>query len=113
MVLTSRSVQVSWNASFLSCVTGYVISYTSYASSGNVNVNDVYQTSYNLTDLEECTEYNITMHVDSARINPDSIRIMITAYTDSTGKYDGKCYNCTTTPSSPPQNITVMEHHSR
>ena len=94
MVLTSSSVQVTWNALYLSCVIGYLISYstsTSYPSSENVFLDDVNRMTYNLTNLEECTEYDIIVHVISdTGTNYDSNRVTITTYADS--KYYIKCH---------------------
>ena len=87
MVLTSHSVQVMWNAFNSSCVTGYVISYStnaSYTSGGNVVVNEFNHTSYTLTNLQEYTEYYITVHVISnIGISDNSNGVTVTTYTDS------------------------------
>ena len=87
MVLTSRSVQVAWNAFHSSCITGYVISYftnASYTSGGNVIVDDVNQTSYTLTNLEEYTEYDIIVSVISnTGMSDNSNGVTVTTYTDS------------------------------
>ena len=87
MVLTPRSVQVTWNAFHSSCITGYFISYfasVSYNSGGNVTVNDANQTSYNLSNLEEYTEYFITVHVISnIGTSNNSNGVTVTTYTDS------------------------------
>ena len=91
MVLTPRSIQVTWNAFYSSCVTGYVISYStnaSYTSNGSVIVNDINQTSYHLTNLEEYTEYDIIVRVISnIGTSNNSNGVAVTTYTDS--KYGG------------------------
>ena len=91
MVLTPRSVEVTWNAFHSSCITGYFISYfanVSYTNGGNITVNNANQTSYTLTNLEEYTEYNIIVHVISnIGISDNSNGVTVTTYTDS--KYGG------------------------
>ena len=91
MVLTPRSVKMTWNTFHSSCITGYLISYStnvSYTSDGNVIVNDTNQTSYTLTNLEEYTEYNIIVRVISnIGISDNSNGVTVTTYTDS--KYGG------------------------
>ena len=91
MVLTSRSVQVTWNTFHSSCITGYLISYStnaSYTSGGNITINVANQTSYTLTNLEEYTEYYITVHVISnIGTSNNSNGVTVTTYTDS--KYGG------------------------
>ena len=91
VVLTPRSVEVTWNAFHSSCITGYIISYStnaSYTSGGNVIVNDANQTSYNLTNLEEYTEYDIIVRVISnIGTSNNSNGVTVTTYTDS--KYSG------------------------
>ena len=92
IVLTSRSVQVAWNSFHSSCVTGYIISYStnaSYTSGGNVIVNATNQTSYTLTNLEEYTEYDIIVRVISnIGTSNNSNGVTVITYTDS--KYSGK-----------------------
>ena len=87
MVLTSRSVEVMWNAFHSSCIAGYIITYftnASYTSGGNVIVNEFNQTSYNLTNLEEYTEYDIIVRVISnIGISDNSNGVTVTTYTDS------------------------------
>ena len=91
MVLTSHCVEVTWNALYSSCITGYLISYSttaSYTSNGNIIFNDANQTSYTLTNLEEYTEYYIIVHVISnIGISNNSNGVTVTTYTDS--KYGG------------------------
>ena len=86
MVLTPRSVQVTWNAFHSSCITGYVISYftnASYTTGGDVIVNDVYETSYTFTNLEEYTEYYITLRaISNIGTSDNSNGVTVTTYTD-------------------------------
>ena len=92
MVLTPRSVQVTWNAFHSSCITGYVISYftnASYTTGGDVIVNDVNQTSYTLTNLEEYTEYYITLRaISNIGTSDNNNGVAVTTYTDC--KYNSK-----------------------
>ena len=85
-MLSSRSVEVMWDAfSTLSGVTGYVISYTttaSYTSGGSVTVNDVSTASYILTNLEEYTNYTITVRATSnSGMSDESDGVLVTTYT--------------------------------
>jgi len=87
-VLTPRSVEVTWNPSSLSGVTGYLISYTttaSYTSGGSVTVNDGSATSGTLTNLEEDTLYTITVQAidNNNRMSVNSNEVSVTTYTDS------------------------------
>ena len=118
MVLTPRNVEITWNA--VTCATGYLISYFSnalYATTHkrSVFVKDFAQTNYTLmlTDLEEHTEYTITVRVISdVGMSDNSNRVTVTTYTDgkhNTYVINWKCYyyyKCTV-PSSPPQNVIV------
>ena len=86
-VLTSRSVEVTWNRSSSSGVTGYLISYTttaSYTSGGSVTVDDISTTSGTLTNLEEDTLYAITVQATASdnmmSINSDEVSVR--TYTD-------------------------------
>ena len=87
MVLTSRSVEVTWNAFHSSCITGYIISYftnASYTSGGNLIVNDANQTSYTITNLEEYTEYHIIVRVISnIGTSNNSNGVTVATYADS------------------------------
>ena len=58
-VLTPYSVKVNWNQT--SDATGYCISYNSTASSSNVTVNDGNATSHTFNNLEQNTQYTITV----------------------------------------------------
>ena len=83
-VITSRSVEVTWNQSSLS---GYIISYTttaSYTSGGNVTVNGGSTTSGTLTNLEEDTLYTITVQATTSdnRTTANSNEVSVRTYTD-------------------------------
>ena len=86
-VLTSRSVEVTWDAFPVSSgVTGYNISYTTtalYTSGGSVMVNDVTTASYTFADFEEYTNYTITVRATSnSGMSENSNEVLITTYTD-------------------------------
>jgi len=85
-VLTPRSVEVTWDPSSLSGVTGYLMSYTttaSYTSGGSVRVNDGSTTSGTLTNLEEDTLYTITVQaIGNGVMSVNSSEVSVTAYTD-------------------------------
>ena len=87
-VVTSRSIQITWEPSSSSDVTGYLISYTttaSYTSGGSVTVNDVTTTSYTLTNLEEYTTYTITVQATSSSgMSDNSNEVSVT--TDTAGR---------------------------
>ena len=85
-MLTSRSVEITWDAfPAFSGVTGYLISYTttaSYTSGGSVMVNDVATASYTLTDLEEYTNYTISVQATSnSGMSENSDEVLVTTYT--------------------------------
>ena len=87
IVLTPRTVEVMWDQSLLTDVTGYLISYTttaSYTSGESVMVDGIDNTSYTLINLEEDTLYAITVQAttDDIRISPYSIVVTITTNTD-------------------------------
>ena len=88
-VVTSRSIQITWELSSSSdvTVTGYLISYTttaSYASGGRVTVNGGSTTSHNITNLEEDTLYTITVQATTSdnRMSAHSNEVSVTTYTD-------------------------------
>ena len=57
-MLTPRNIEVTWDQSLSTDVTGYLISYTttaSYASGGSVMMDGIDNTSYTLTNLDEDT----------------------------------------------------------
>ena len=63
-----RSVEITWTLSSSSEVTGYLISYTtdaSYADDGSVMVRSNSSTSGTLSNLEEGTDYTITVQATS------------------------------------------------
>jgi len=85
-VLTPRSVEVIWDVSSSSGVTGYLISYTttaSYTSGGNVTVSGG-STSGTLTNLEEDTLYTITVQAIGInnRMSVNSNEVSVITYTD-------------------------------
>ena len=87
IVLTPRNVEVTWDQSLFTNVTGYLISYTttaSYTSDGSVMVNGIDNTSHTLTYLEEDTLYAITVQAttDDITISPYSIAVTVTTNTD-------------------------------
>ena len=86
-VLTSRSVEVTWEQSTSSDITGYLISYTtdaSYASDGNVTVIGGDTISHILSDLEENTPYSIAIQaIRNGIISVSSNEVSVTTYTDS------------------------------
>ena len=86
-VLTPRRIEVMWDPSSSSEVTGYLISYTttaSYTSGGSVTVNGRNNTIHILTNLEEGTLYTIAVHaiVSNSRISAKSNEVSVTTYTD-------------------------------
>jgi len=85
-VLTPRSVEVTWNPSSSSGVTGYLISYTttaSYTSGGSVTVSGGNTTSGTLTNLEEDTFYTITLKATSDNgMSVNGTEVSVTTYTD-------------------------------
>ena len=86
-VITSRSIQITWEPSSSSDVTGYLISYTttaSYTSGGNVTVNGDNTTSSTLTNLEEDTLYTITVQATTSdnRMSANSNEVSLITYTD-------------------------------
>ena len=86
-MITSRSVQITWEPSSSSDVTGYLISYTttaSYTSNGSVTVNGGSTTSYTLTNLEEDTLYTITVRATTSdnRTTANSTEVSVRTYTD-------------------------------
>ena len=91
IALTPRSVEVTWNPSLSSEVTGYLISYDTsavYVSSNkrtqSVSVNGRYNTSSNFSNLEEGTLYAITVQATTDDNNRRSINVTaeVTTYTD-------------------------------
>ena len=85
-VLTPRSVEVTWDQSSSSDVTGYLISYTttaSYTSGGSVTVSGRSTTSHTLTNLEEDTLYTITVQATTSDgMSANSNEVSVRTYTD-------------------------------
>ena len=85
IVLTPRSVNVTWNPSPSSNIISYLISYTtaaSYTSGGNVSVEGTTR-SHILSDLEESTLYTITVRaINSSGTSADSNEVSVATYTD-------------------------------
>ena len=86
-VVTSRSIQITWERSSSSDVTGYLISYTttaSYTSGGSVTVDGGSTTSGTLTNLEEDTLYTITVQATTSdnTVSTKSNEVSVTTYTD-------------------------------
>ena len=86
-VVTSRSIQITWESSSSSDVTGYHISYTttaSYTSGGSVTVDGGSTTTYTFTDLEEGTLYTITVQATTSdnRMSVNSNEVSVRTYTD-------------------------------
>ena len=81
-VLTPQSVEVKWDQSY--DVTGYLISYTTTASSSSVTVNGGSTTSFTLTNLEQNTQYIITVQANSNdnRMSVKSNEVSVTTYVD-------------------------------
>ena len=87
-MLTPRSVKVTWNAFPTSSgIIGYLISYNttaSYTSGGGVMVNGVSTSRYILTNLEEYTNYIITIRAYSnSGMSEESNEVSVTTYTAS------------------------------
>ena len=85
-MLTPRSVEVTWDPSPSSDVTGYLISYTttaSYTSSGSVTVIGHSTTSVNIDNLEEDTLYTITVQATTDDDDRSvGVTVEVTTYTD-------------------------------
>ena len=85
-VLTPRSVEITWNVSSSSDVTGYIISYTttaSYTSNGSVTVSSS-TTMHILDSLEEGTFYAVGVRATNGMMMSGNIVVSVTTYT--TGK---------------------------
>ena len=84
-VLSPRSIEVTWDPSTSSGVTGYLISYdttASYTSDGSEMVNGGSATSGTLTNLEEDTPYNITVQAtDGTMMSNNSNEVSVTTWT--------------------------------
>ena len=88
VVVTSCSIQITWEPSSSSDVTGYLISYTttaSYVSSSDRSKSiTVSTTSGTLTNLEEDTLYTITVQATTSdnRMSANSNEVSVRTYTD-------------------------------
>ena len=86
-VVTSHSIQITWEPSSSSDATGYLILYTtnvSYTSGGSMTVNGGSVTSHNITNLEEDTPYTITVQATTSdnRMSANSNEVSVRTYTD-------------------------------
>ena len=86
-VVSSRSIQITWEPSTSDDVTGYLISYTttaSYVSDGSVTVDGSSTASNTLTNLEEHTLYTITVQATTSdsRMSINSNEVSVRTYTD-------------------------------
>ena len=85
IVLTPRSVEVTWDPSPSPGIINYLISYTttaSYTSGGSVSVDGTAR-SHTLTNLEEGTLYTITVQAtNSSGTSAYSNEVSVTTYTD-------------------------------
>ena len=89
-MLTPRSVEVTWDQSSSTDVTGYLISYTTTAGfissndrSGSVSVSGGSTTRGILTNLEESTTYTITVQATSSNgMSANSDEVSVRTYTD-------------------------------
>ena len=84
-VLTTHSVEVTWDESSSCDVTGYLISCattTSCTSAGRVTVNGHSKTSGTLPDLEKDTPYTITVQAttDDNRMSENSNEVLVTTH---------------------------------
>ena len=87
-VLSSHSIQITWIASISDNVTGYLISYTTttpFTSHENVTVIGGSTTSHTLTNLEEGTNYTITVQsiTRDNRVSANSNEMTTMTYTAS------------------------------
>ena len=86
-MLTPHRIEVTWETSLSSDVTGYLITYTTtnpFTSRGNQTVQDSSTTSGTLTGLEEGTLYTITVQAtnsDNER-SANSNEVSVRTYTD-------------------------------
>ena len=81
-VLTSYSVEVNWDQ--LSDVNGYLICYNSNASNKRLLVNGDSATSHTLTNLQQNTQYTISVQANSGdnRMSVKSNEVSVTTYAD-------------------------------
>ena len=86
-MLTSRTIEVTWDQSTFPDVTGYHISYitnASYTRGGNETVNGS-TTNFILNNLEEDTPYTITIQTiyNNITFSTNSDEVLVTTYSDS------------------------------
>ena len=86
-VVSSRSIQITWEPSTSDDVTGYLISYAttaSYANDGSMTVDGGSTTSNTLNNLEEHTLYTITVQATTSdnRMSANSNEVSVRTYTD-------------------------------
>ena len=86
-VTSSRIVEVTWDQSLEEDATGYLISYAttaSYTSGGSMMVTGRDTTSVTLTNLEENTDYTITVQTNSSgTLSGNSVSVSVATWTDS------------------------------
>ena len=85
-MLTSRTIEITWDQSTFPDVTGYLISYittASYTRGGNETVNGS-TTNFILNNLEEDTPYTITIQtIYNITFSATSDEVLVTTYSDS------------------------------
>ena len=81
-VLTPYSVEVNWDQ--LSDVNGYLICYNSNASNARILLSGGSATSLTLTNLEQNTQYTITVQANSSDniMSVKSDEVSVTTYAD-------------------------------
>ena len=81
-VLTPYSIEINWDQ--LYDVTGYLICYNSNASNKRLLVNSGSATSLTVTNLEQNTQYTITVQANSSdnRMSVKSNEVSVTTYAD-------------------------------
>ena len=87
-VLTSRTIEVTWDQSTFPDVTGYLISYITtaiYTINGSEIVNGGSTTNVTLDNLEEDTPYTITIQTiyNNITFSTNSDEVLVKTYTDS------------------------------
>ena len=84
-VLTPHSIEVTWNKSLSSDVTGYLISFNTTAPTGggSVTVNGRDNTSGILANLEENTSYSITVQAfTNGNISANGNEVLVATHVD-------------------------------
>ena len=87
-MLTSRTIKVTWNQSAFSDVFGFLLSYitpATYAINGSEIVNGGSTTNVTLNNLEEDTDYTITIQAININFisSANSDEVPVRTYTDS------------------------------